>query len=169
MASSRSLGLEVVEVGLVDHREDVLRETPDEGDQGVAGDRTPGGVVRGGDEEQPGARCDRRLEGSEIDMAVLERDEDRDRIALLGIADEARERRPGHDDLVSGLQDGLADVPDQGVRARGHGHLRGRHPVPRGESRRELVRAAPRIAVQPRHGCLDRLAAPRETGRSGPR
>ena len=75
MESSRSVRLEVVEVGLVEHREDVLRETPDERDQGVAGDRAPGRVVRGGDEEQPGARRDRRLEGGEVDMAVRERDE----------------------------------------------------------------------------------------------
>ena len=142
-------GLEIVEVRLVDHRQDVLRELADEGDQIVACRHPPGRVVRRCDEEQPGAwrdrrshrrrgRPDRRASGTVTD----------DGVALLGVADEARERRPGHDDLVARLEDGLADVADHGVGARGHDDLLARHAVALGERGDELVRAAARIAVQ---------------------
>ena len=72
-----------------------------------------------------------------------------DGVALLRIADEARERRPGDDDLVARLENGLADVADHGVGARRHDA-----PAPAGTPCRaasaadELERAAARVAVQ---------------------
>ena len=79
-----------------------------------AGTARPGRVVRGRDEEQPRARRDRRSHRREVDpTGGVERHQDRHGVALLRVADEARERRPRHDHLVARVEDGLADVADQ--------------------------------------------------------
>ena len=64
---------------------------------------------------------------------------DRNRVALLRVANEARKRRPGDHGLVAGLEHRLADVADQRVGPGGDDNLLRGHAVPLGERRDELA------------------------------
>ena len=81
----------------------------------------------------------------------------------------ARERRPAADDLVAGLERRLRDRVDEAVRARAERDLLEADAVALGERGAQRVGAAVRVAVELRDRPLDRRARPRETGRTGPR
>ena len=72
------------------------------------------------------------------------------RVPLLGIPEEAGEGRPGDHHLVARLENGLADVADHGVGARGHDELFDGYRMTCGERLRELERPSARIAIQVR-------------------
>ena len=154
--------LEIVEVRLVEHRQYVLWKLADEGEQIVACRHPPRRVVRRCDEEQPRPWRDRLSHRLEVDPTVEQRHGDDDGVALLWVANEARERRPRHDDLVARIEHGLADVADHGVGPCCHDDLRRRHAVPFGERNDQIVRATARIAVQLGQRPLDGLERRRE-------
>ena len=93
--------LDVLEVGLVDHREDVLGDPLEERVQLRAAVRRPGRVVREADVDDLRPRTDRVRERVEVVAVVAERHPRRGRALLGGVDHVARERRPAADDLVA--------------------------------------------------------------------
>jgi hypothetical protein len=93
----------------------------------------------------------------DVDAAVGEVDAQRDGRELERVDHVARERRPGRDDLVAGVERGLADISDHGVGAGCDDDLLEGHTVLCGERLAKAITAPVRVAVRLGQRSLDRL------------
>ncbi len=154
--------VEVLEVRLVEHRQDVRRNVLEVRVELRARVRRAGRVVRRGDEDELRPRRDRREHRLEVDPLVDERDANRDGAELQRIDDVARERRPARDGFVARVERRQADVAHDRVRAGADGHLVEADPVPLGELAPKPPRPAVGVAVELERRAGDRLLGGRE-------
>ena len=149
--------VDVLEVGLVDDREDVVGDRVEEPlDVGARGHR-PGGVVHGRQEGQLRLLGHSGEQSVHVDPTLLERDADRRGGGLQRVEHVARKRRPRRDDLVAGIERRLADEADHGVGACGDDDLLEGDTVTRRKRLTKPVAPSVRVPVRLGQRASDRL------------
>ena len=116
--------VDVLEVGLVEHRQDVLGDALEVGVELLAGRHRPGRVVRRRDVDELRLRPDGVEQRVEVVVVVDERHLARDGAELERVEHVADEGRPGRHDLVAGIERGDGEMADDRVGAGSRDHVR---------------------------------------------
>ena len=140
--------VDVLEVGLVEHRHDVLGDMVEVGVELGARVRRPGRVVRQADVDDLGQRGNRRQHRLEVVTPVAQRNHHRHGAELARVDHVARERRPAADHLVARLERRLAETVDEAVGAGPGNDLLETQAEPLGQRGPQPKCAAVRVAVQ---------------------
>src|SRR5207237_5432511 len=154
--------VDVLEVRLVEHRQDVAGDAVEVGVELGPGVRRAGRVVGMADVDELRALVDRGEERVEVVAVVAKRHAARLGADLDRVDDVAREGRPAADDYVAGVEDGLRQAVDDAVRPCAERDLLEADVMPLGEGGAQAVPAAVRVAVQLVAGPRERLARGRE-------
>ena len=153
--------VDILQIGLVDNDQHLLRHRVQEPLQGLPADHRAGGVVGGADIDQARPAADPGGQRVQVVSAAAERRVHRHAAHLACVQVVALKRRPAHRSLVARVKVGGGQVADQGVRAVPQRHLGRRHPELLSQPLDQLGRLL-RIAVEPADLPLDRLQGGRE-------